>query len=256
MADEKEMSFLDHIEELRWHIIRSLISVVVIGIAVFLAKDLVVAILFGPKNPDFVTYRFFCKHFGSMCNISSFDIIQRDLGEDFFTHISTSFWIGIMVSFPYIFWEIWRFVKPGLYPNEKKAARGIVFVCSTLFFLGVLFGYFVIAPFAIEFLSGYTFGENQNTVTLSSYVSYITMITLPAGLVFQLPVFAFFLGKIGIISSDLMKKFRKHAVVVILLVAAIITPPDVITQCLIAVPLLILYEISILIIKRIEKRNT
>ena len=256
MADEKEMSFLDHIEELRWHIIRSLISVVVIGITVFLSKDMVVAILFGPKHPDFVTYQFFCKYFGTMCNISSFEIIQRDLGEDFFTHISTSFWIGIMVSFPYIFWEIWRFVKPGLYPNEKKAARGIVFICSTLFFLGVLFGYFVIAPFAIEFLSGYTFGENQNTVTLSSYVSYITMITLPAGLVFQLPVFAFFLGKIGIISSDLMKKFRKHAAVVILLIAAIITPPDVITQCLIAVPLLILYEISIVIIKRIEKKRT
>lgn len=253
MTEEKEMSFLEHIEELRWHIVRSLISIVVVGIVVFINKPIVVSIIFGPKEADFITYKLFCKHFGLMCQINGFEVIQRELGEEFFTHLTTSFWLGLMVSFPYIMWEFWRFVKPGLYDKEKKAARGIIFVCSLLFFAGILFGYYIIAPFAIDFLSSYSFGENQDTATLSSYVSYITMITLPAGIVFQLPVFAFFLGKAGLVSSQMMINFRRHAIVVIFLAAAVITPPDVISQFLIAVPLLILYQISIFIVKRIEK---
>lgn len=255
-TEEKEMSFLEHIEELRWHLVRSALAIVIIGIIAFINEDIVTKIIFGPRTADFYTYKLFCKHFDTFCSVPYFEIIQKDIGERFFTHLKVSVWIGFMLGFPYLFWEFWKFVKPGLYAHERKAARGIVFVCSMLFFLGVLFGYFVIAPFAISFLAGYEFGEDITpTATLTSYVSYLTMITLPTGIVFELPIAAYFLGKIGLISSGLMKNFRRHAVVVIFIAAAIITPPDVITQFLIAIPLMLLYEISITVVKRIEKNQ-
>lgn len=254
--EEKEMSFLEHLEELRWHIIRSAAAIILVAIGVFICEKQVTDILFGPKHEDFPTYVFFCKHFNTFCTVPQFDIIQRDLGEEFFTHLKSSVWIGLTVAFPYVFWEVWRFIKPGLYPNERKAARGIVAVCSLLFFTGVLFGYFVIAPFAISFLANYSFGEDViSTTTLSSYVSYLTMITVPTGIVFELPIVAFFLGKIGLLTASMMKRYRRHAVVVIFIGAAIITPPDVITQFLIGIPLMLLYEISISIVRRQEKKN-
>ena len=213
------------------------------------------AILFGPKHDYFITYKIFCKYFNTFCTVPQFDIIQRDLGEEFFTHLKSSIWLGLVIAFPYVFWEFWRFIRPGLYPHERKAARGIVFVCSALFFSGVFFGYFIIAPFAISFLANYSFGEDViSTTTLSSYVSYLTMITVPTGIVFELPVVAFFLGKIGLISAATMKRFRRHAIVVIFIGAAIITPPDVITQFLIGIPLILLYELSISIVRRQEKK--
>lgn len=252
---EKEMTFLEHLEELRWHIIRSVLAIVIVAIGVFLAKDQVTAILFGPKHETFPTYQFICKYFNTFCTAPSFEIIQRDLGEEFFTHLKTSIWLGLVVAFPYIFWEIWRFIKPGLYSHERKAARGVVFICSLLFFSGVLFGYFVIAPFAISFLAGYSFGEDvTSTTTLASYVGYLTMITVPAGIIFELPVVAFFLAKIGLVTQATMKRFRRHAIVVIFIIASIITPPDVITQFLIGIPLIFLYEASIRIVARVERK--
>ena len=252
---EKEMSFLDHLEELRWHIIRSVIAIIVCAIGVFLLKDLVTKIIFAPRYADFFTHELLCQLLSIHCEVPTFEIITRDLGEEFFVHLKSSIFLGVIVTFPYLFWEMWRFVKPGLYPNERKAARGIVATCSILFFLGILFGYFVIAPFAISFLAGYQFGEgNQSTATLGSYVNYITMITLPTGLVFELPIVAYFLGKIGLISSALMKRFRRHAIVIIFILAAILTPPDVMTQMLIGIPLIGLYELSIGIVKRLEKK--
>ncbi len=254
---EKEMSFLEHLEELRWHIIRSVGVVILLGIAVFLLEDTVVGVLYAPRYDTFPTYQLICNYFGVFCEVPQFEIIFKDLGERFFTHLKTSVWLGIIFGFPYLFWEFWRFIKPGLYDHEKKAARGIVSVCSFLFFIGVAFGYFIIAPFAISFLAGYEFGTDNSIVstTLSSYVSYMTMITLPTGMIFQLPIVAFFLGKAGLISSDMMKKFRRHAVVIIFILAAIITPPDVITQFLIAMPLMGLYQIGIIVVKRIEKKR-
>lgn len=254
-TEEKEMSFLDHLEELRWHLVRSVLAIVVFGVGAFLLKEHVVKLLFAPRYPEFITHRLLCEYLSINCEIPSFKIIQRDLGEEFFVHLTTSLSLAFIFAFPYLFWEIWRFIKPGLYPNEKKAARGIVAVCSFLFFTGVLFGYYVIAPMAISFLAGYTFGaDNESTSTLSSYVSYITKITLPTGIVFELPILAYFLGKIGLLSSSLMKKFRRHAIVVIFILGAIITPPDVTTQLLIAFPLMGLYELSIYIVKRVEKK--
>ncbi|MEL6388939.1 MAG: twin-arginine translocase subunit TatC [Bacteroidota bacterium] len=253
--DEKEMSFLDHLEELRWHIIRSIGAIFVFGIAAFLLKDVVVDVIMAPRYNEFITHRLLCSTFGVHCVVPQFEIINRALGEDFFVHLKVSVSIALIFAFPYLIWEIWRFVKPGLYAHEQKAARGIVAVCSILFFIGVLFGYFVIAPMAISFLAGYSFGEDSvNTSTLSSFVGYITVITLPAGIVFELPVIAFFFAKIGILSSSMMKNYRRHAIVIIFILAAIITPPDIITQLLLGVPLIGLYELSISIVKRIEKK--
>ncbi|MFT6810712.1 MAG: sec-independent protein translocase protein TatC [Saprospiraceae bacterium] len=254
--EEKEMSFLEHIEELRWHLIRSIGAIFIFGIAVFMAKDFVTEILFAPRYNSFITHRLLCQYLNSHCDVPSFEIITRELGEEFFVHLKSSVFLAVILTFPYLFWEVWRFIKPGLYDKERKAARGIVLVCSSLFFLGVLFGYYIIAPFSISFLAGYSFGEgNADTATLGSYVGYITMITLPTGLVFELPIVAYFLGKVGLISSGLMKKFRRHAIVVIFILAAVITPPDLMTQLLIAIPLLGLYEVSISIVKRIEKKH-
>ena len=181
------------------------------------------------------------------------EIIPRQLGEQFYVHLKTSIVMGLICAFPYVFWEIWKFVKPGLYAKEQKYARGIVFICSMLFLIGVLFGYYVVAPFAIKFLGSYTVDPNvSNSSTLASYAGFLTMATLPVGIIFELPIVVYFLSKVGLITPEFMKKYRKHAIVVILIFAAIITPPDVMTQFLIGVPVYLLYEISIVISKRVQ----
>ncbi len=259
----KEMSFLEHLEELRWHIIRAAVSIIAFAVIVFIAKDFVFQkIVFAPKYPDFFTYKAICQFSNliglgdAMCfSPPEFTFITPIFGELFIQHIKVSVMIGIIISFPYIFWEVWRFIKPGLYPKEQKAARGMVTICSGLFLLGVLFGYYIISPFAITFLAGYQIQGVEAMPALSSYINYMTMFTLPIGIVFELPIVVYFLTKIGLITPDFMKSYRKHAVVVILLLAAIITPPDVITQILVGMPLYILYEISIIISKRVLKNQ-
>ncbi len=258
-VDEKEMPFFDHLEELRWHIIRAVSSILVFGIIVFVFKEFVFSnIIFSLQKEDFPTYRFFCSMSEATCiGPANLDIVPIKLGSPFFIHLRVSFWLGFIASFPYIFWEIWRFIKPGLYDNEQTATRGAVFVCSFLFFLGVLFGYFVIAPFGFKFLGDYTLIPDEmikQTVSLSSYVSYLTNFTIPAGILFQMPVAVYLFARIGILTPDFMKKYRKHALVAILLIAAIITPPDVVTQVLIGIPVLILYEASIVIAGRAQAK--
>ena len=253
-----EMTFLEHLEALRWHIIRSLAAIVLVGIGVFIAKDFVFGmVILGPTQQSFLTYQFICDLSEAMCFYpEGLEIITRDLAEQFLSHIKVSIWIGLIVAFPYVFWEFWRFIKPGLYENERKVSRGVVFVCSALFIMGVLFGYFVIAPFAVTFLSTYSVSENVlNTTTLTSLVNSMTMFTIPTGIVFELPVVVYFLSKLGLVTANGMKKYRKHAAVVILIMAAIITPPDVITQFLIGIPLYFLFEVSILIAARVEKKQ-
>ena len=254
--EEQEMSFLDHLEELRWHIIRSFVSILIFAIVIFLMKSFVFDyIIFAPLNDDFWTYQFFCSLSEKTCFYPpELEIIPREFGERFITHIKVSFWLGLTVSFPYIFWEIWRFIKPGLYKNEKKAARGMVFICSFLFVLGVMFGFYIIAPFAINFIGGYTLSSEEvySSFSLSSYVNTLTFLTIPTGIIFELPILVYFLSKIGILYPDFMKKYRRHAIIVILIFAAIITPPDVLTQFLIGIPIYILYEISIIISKRVH----
>lgn len=253
---QKEMSFLEHLEELRWHLVRSVVAVIVFGIICFLAKDFVFgSIILAPKSNSFFTYQFVCGLSEALCfGPPEFDLITRELGEQFIVHLKVSIVLGIIISFPYIFWEMWRFIKPGLYENEQKAARGVVFICSMLFLMGVLFGYYVIAPFAITFLAGYDVGATS-APTLASYVTYMTMFTVPTGLVFELPIVVFFLSKVGLITPEFMRSYRRHAFVIILILAAIITPPDIITQFLIGLPLFLLYEISIVISKRVVASN-
>jgi len=254
-----EMTFLEHLEELRWHLIRSGIAVLIIGIAVFLAKDLVFrVIIFGPTRPEFFSYQVICQ-FAEWANSPRLCLQPTDItfvtpvfGELFITHIKVSIVLGLVVAFPYVFWEMWRFIQPGLYDTERKAARGVVLICSGLFMMGVLFGYFVIAPFAVTFLTGYNIpGIEQALPALSSYINYLTMFTVPAGLIFELPVVVYFLSRIGLITPEFMRSYRRHAFIAIIALSAIITPPDVVTQFLIAVPLYFLYEISIIICKRV-----
>jgi sec-independent protein translocase protein TatC len=260
---ESDMSFLDHLEELRWHIIRSLIAVIACMIAAFFAKDFIFnTVIFGPKNADFITYRAMCGladwlQMPSLCAAPpKFDLSVRALGEKFNIHLQASFFIGLIVSIPYIFWEIWRFISPGLYEKEQKAVRGIVFICSLLFFTGVLFGYYVIAPFAISFLAGYDLGDIQEMPTIASYVDYMVMFTLPMGMVFELPIVIYFMSKMGIVTPTAMREGRRYAIVLILLIAGIITPtPDIVTQLLVATPLYFLYELSIGISGRVLKQQ-
>ena len=254
----KEMSFFEHLEELRWHILRSLLVVMLAGIVLFIFQDwFFKQVIFGPTQKDFFSYQFICKlshavGFGdNMCfSPPEFKKQAIGFGEAFITSVSISFTAGLIFAFPYVFWELWRFVSPGLYATERNAARGVVFICSFLFMMGVSFGYFIIAPFAINFLVGYTIPGVENTTTLDSYIGYMVMFTLPMGLVFELPIVVYFLAKVGLIGPGTMREFRRHAIVVILIVAAFLSPPDAVSQVLIALPLFGLYEASILVAAR------
>ncbi|MEY4203317.1 MAG: hypothetical protein RL013_1020 [Bacteroidota bacterium] len=261
--DKGEMSFFDHISELRKHILRSAIAIFVLAIISFIYKDFVFNnIIFGPRRPDVPTYQALCwasHQMGlgeAMCiTPPKFDLITRQLGEVLMQILYVSFWFGVIGAFPYIFWEVWRFVSPGLHEHERRVVRGIVGICTFLFFLGIVFGYYVIAPFSISFLAGYTLEGLEVAPTLDSYVTYMTMFTIPTGLIFQMPVAAYFLARIGLIGAAFLREYRRHAIVVILIIAAIITPPDVVSQTLVAIPLLILYEISILVVARVQKKQ-
>lgn len=266
MSEEKEMSFIDHLEELRMHIIRSLIAVLGAGIVLFVAKDFVFhTLLFGPVRPDFPTYQLLCWISNSigigdaLCyDPSNIKLMTLKLGEAFLLHIKVSFIAGFVFAFPYVFWEFWRFLRPGLHRNERGVVRGIVFVCSTLFLMGVAFGYFVISPFAVNFLAGYQLpgvDEGGNLIQAASFINYMIMFTVPTGLVFELPIVVFYLAKVGIVTPQLMRTYRRHAIVLILVLAALITPPDVMTQFLIGIPLFILYELSIFIAAREVRRQ-
>lgn len=260
---DAEMGFLDHIEELRWHVIRAAIAIVAFAILALVYQEWIFKnIIFAPKNADFPTYHFFCWLSEKTCfSPPELPLITRELGEQFFIGITVSIYLGFIVSFPYVFYEFWRFIKPGLHENEKRVASSLVLATSLLFTTGVLFGYYIISPFAITWLGSYTVGvEAVNSPTLASYVNYLTMFTLPTGLAFELPIVVFFLAKTGIVGPKIMKKYRRHALLVIFIVAAIITPPDALTQILVGIPVYILYEISIIIadkvIRQKEQNNT
>jgi len=268
---EKDMSFLDHLEELRWHIIRSVIAILGISIVLFFLKDWMFdQVIFGPKQSNFLTYQVFCwfsnvMHLGDRLCLEPVNFIVQgiELGENFLIHIKSTFVLGFVFAFPYVFWEFWSFLKPGLYGEEIKATKGIVLVCSLLFVLGVLFGYFIITPFAMNFLAGYNLGSAVDEVQitkLSSYVNYLMMFILPAGIIFELPILVLLLTKLGLLTPSIMRTYRKHSIIGILVLAAVITPPDVVTQFMIGIPLYILYEISISVcaitIKKMEKEAT
>ncbi len=257
------MSFLDHLEELRWHLIRSIVSILVFAIAAFLAKDFVWdLIILGPSKTDFWTYRFLCDlgaRIGSdvLCIEELPFIIQsRQMTGQFTMHILSSLVIGLLCAFPYTFWELWRFIRPGLYETERKLSTGAVFFVSVLFASGVLFGYFIVSPLAVNFLANYQVAESiLNEFDIISYVQTIATLVLTCGLMFQLPIVVYFLSKAGLVTPQLMKTYRRHAIIVILLISAILTPPDVISQVLIAFPLVFLYQISIFISRMVMRKS-
>ncbi|MES2376578.1 MAG: twin-arginine translocase subunit TatC [Bacteroidota bacterium] len=256
---EAEMSFFDHLEALRWHLIRSAISVVVLAIVVFLNFDFIFQkIIMGPFQGDFWTYRMLCKLGPSMC-ITKIpgEIINTEMAGQFMLQINQSLLIGIILSIPYILWELWRFIKPALHERERKAAGGFVFYASLLFLLGILFGYYIIAPESISFLAAYTVSPDiKNQFMISSYVSMVATITLILGIVFELPMIIYILASLGILTGTFMKKTRRYSIVILLIIGAIISPsPDFLTTMISTIPLFILYEVGIVVASVVEKRR-
>ena len=264
LKDPNEMSFLDHLEDLRWHILRSFLAIVFFGFIKFIFKNFIFnKINFGPKSVDFFTYRTLCELsnlFGlndSFCiNEMPFRIQSRTMSGQFSAHIWTSIAAGFVISFPYVLYQFWSFISPGLYQNEKKHARGFIFISSLLFFIGVLFGYYVICPLSINFLGNYTVSEEIfNDFDLSSYIGLVRASVLASGLIFELPIIIYFLTKIGLVTPEILIKYRKFALVGVLVLAAVITPPDVASQIIVAIPIVILYQISIYISRIVVKNN-
>jgi sec-independent protein translocase protein TatC len=262
--EEKEMTFLDHVEELRWNIVRCVIAIFVVTIAIFVAKDFVFdTVIFGPMKLDFWTYRKICDlswyFYGddSICiKDIGFTVSNRDMSGQFTNHVFISFVGGLILSFPYILWEVWRFIKPALKPTERRYARGIVFYTSVLFFTGILFGYYFLTPISVNFLGTYKVSEMvPNDINLESYISFVSSLTFATGLVFELPMIVYFLSKLGLITAAFMRKYRRHAFIIIIIVAAVVTPPDVTSQMLMTIPLYGLYELSIFIAKSVERKK-
>lgn len=257
----KEMSFIDHIEELRWHIIRSLIAIVAGAIVLFVNSTTVFdKIILAPAKKDFISYTALCKlgqmlHTNSLCmDEVNLEFQNTALSGQFMMSFSVSFMLGFIIAFPYVFWEFWRFIKPALSAKELKNARGIVFWSSFLFFLGVLFAYYVIAPFTINFFANYTLSPSfKNIITMSNYYNTLFDLILGVGVVFELPVVVYFLSKIGLLTPELMRSKRNIAILIIVILAAVITPPDAFSLFLVCIPLLILYQISIGISARAVK---
>lgn len=256
--NRNEMSFLDHLEELRWLLIRSTLAIAIGGCVAYLFSNFIFdRIIFAPKNVNFITYRFFCdlsQKFGldeSFCITKiPFEIQSRTMGGQFSAHIWTAITVGFILSVPYILWEFWKFIEPALYERERKGARGFITVASFLFFIGCLFGYYLIVPLSINFLGTYNISEVvHNDIDLDSYIGLIKTSTLACGLFFELPILIYFLTKIGVVNPEFLRKYRKAAIVIILIIAAIVTPPDVVSQTIVTIPILILYEISIYISK-------
>jgi sec-independent protein translocase protein TatC len=261
----KEMSFFDHIDELRKHIIRSVIAVLVFSIVAFVNKRILFdVIIFGPKDPDFWTYRMMCKL--SLMLTGTEDFCVKEMGfivsnisitGQFTQHFFISFIAGLILAFPFILWQFWQFIKPALSSKEKKYARGLVFYSSTLFFIGILFGYYLLSPVSVSFMGNYRVSEQvTNEINLESYISFVATLTFATGLVFELPILVYFLAKIGLLTSNWMRKYRRYAIVVILILAALVTPPDVSSQILLTIPLLGLYELSILVARRVERNDS
>lgn len=259
------MSFLDHLEVLRWHLIRIVIAVLALSVIAFIFKKFIFdVVVLAPSSSDFITYQLFCRLSESL-NLGDqlcfedlkFELINLTMAGQFTMHILVSVVAGIVMSFPYILFELWRFIGPALKSTEKNYAKGIIFWGTMLFAAGVSFGYYMITPMSVQFLGGYHVSELiQNQISLKSYISTITSITLASGFIFQLPIIIYFLSKIGLVTPKLMRKYRRHSIIGVLILSAIITPPDITSQILVSIPLLFLYEVSIFISKVINKRNS
>ena len=251
-----EMSFLDHLEELRWLLVRSTSAVLIMAVVTYFFSDFIFdTILFAPTSPNFFTYTFFCElsnkigFADSICITELPFIIQNTSMEGQVNmFIWTCITAGFILAFPFILWELWKFISPALYEKERKNVRVFIFVASILFFLGVLFGYYVIVPMSINFCATFSISKMvQNQFTIDSYISMIKTSVIASGLFFELPVIIYFLTKLGLVTPTFLRKYRKYSVVIVLLISAIVTPPDVVSQIIVAIPMLLIYEASIFI---------
>lgn len=266
-----EMSFFQHLEALRWHLVRSALAILVFATVAFIYFDDIFAnIIMGPTHTDFFTYRMMCNMGHALHNMSSYfnadsfcvksinvKLINTELAGQFNLQLNSSIMIGLIVGVPYLLYEVWRFIRPALHDKERRAASGFVFYASFLFLLGVLFGYFIITPLSIRFLASYTVSSQiENMYSSDSFISSETMLTLLAGLVFQLPIVIYILANLGIVTAKFMRDKRRYAIVAVLILAAIITPsPDALTMMIVALPLYVLFEFSILVASYVERRN-
>ena len=259
---EKEMTFWDHLTELRKRLIRMVLAWLVMTVVAFANSRFIFdEILLAPKDTTFVTYKWLCRlgeliHVDSLClPPMELTIINLNLSGQFMTDMTVSMFAGLILAFPIIIFQLWQFVMPALYVTERKYARQAVFVMSLLFIIGILFSYYLMVPWTLNFLGTYQVSTDvANQISLSSYISTVTTTILSVGVVFELPVVVYVLSKIGIVTPDFLKKNRKYAFVIILILAAIITPPDVFSQIMVTVPLYSLYEISILVSKRVSPK--
>ncbi|WP_035631197.1 twin-arginine translocase subunit TatC [Flavobacterium sp. CF136] len=259
-----EMSFLDHLEELRWLLVRSTAAICIMAFVTYFISDyLFDVIILGPTRPTFFTYRWFCDlshqlgFADSICITELNFIIQNTEMEG---QVNIFVWMcilaGFILSFPYILWELWKFISPALYEKERKNAKVFIFTSSLLFFLGVLFGYYVVIPMSVNFVATFSVSDVViNQFTLESYMGMVKTSVLASGLFFELPIIIYFLTKLGLVTPDFLRKYWKYAVIIILIIAAIVTPPDVVSQTIVAIPMLIIYEVSILISKIVYKNK-
>ena len=262
--DNKNLSFFGHLEELRWRLVKVAVVILVFAIALFIVRQEAMDVVFlSMLYPDFPTYQWFCE-LGEMTGIEDLcvatalpiSVQSNTMMGQFSASMFYSIVGGIIIAFPFLFYQVWTFVKPALKLNEMSASKGIIFYTSLLFFIGVSFGYFILSPLCVQFAGTFQLSEKiVNLPSISSYMSMIVMTTFYTGLLFELPVMIFLLTKIGVVGPAFLRKFRKHAIVVILIIAAIITPPDVLSQMIVSIPIIILYEISILISVRTEKKR-
>jgi sec-independent protein translocase protein TatC len=263
-----EMSFLDHLEDLRWHLIRATLGILMAATLAFIFKKFIFdVIIFGPTNMDFPTYEGLCK-ISQLIGINDttfcadkfpFIIQNRTVAGQFSAHIWTSIYAGFIIAFPYVMYQLWSFIGPGLKENERRNSRGFLFTASVLFFLGVLFGYYIVTPLSLNFLANYQISEMiSNEFDVSSVIAIVRSSAIASGFVFELPIIIYFLTKAGLVTPAFLKKYRKFALVIVLILAAVITPPDIASQVIVAIPILILYQVSIYIsavVVRNQKRK-
>ena len=260
---EKELSFWDHLDVLRFSLMRSLIAIIIIAIGAFYFTSFIYdVVILGPMSPDFISNRLFCE-LSKLVNISSLCINQNpvdlnnfEMAGQFTSNLLIVFVAGLIIAMPYVLTELWLFIRPALTMKERAGTRGFVVVTTFLFLVGISFGYFIVTPLAVNFLLNWSISPNiHNTIRLGSYIRTVVMTSLSAGIVFELPVLIYFMAKAGLVTKVLLKEYRKHAVVAFFVLAAVITPPDMISQFLVAIPLISLYEVSIIITGRVERKK-
>jgi len=258
-----EMSFMDHLEELRWVLVRSTIAVLIAAVGIFFFSDFIFdEIIFAPTKVDFWTYGFFCDLAKSL-GVSDICVTEMDFviqNTDMEGQVTMLIWTcvagGFILAFPYILWELWKFISPALYEKERKGAKVFISISSLLFFLGVLFGYFMIIPMSVNFFATFKVSELiKNEFNIDSYMSMVKTSVIACGLFFELPIIIFFLARLGLVTAELLRKYRKYSIVGVLVVAAVVTPPDVVSQVIVSIPMLIIYEASIFIAAAVGKRK-